>query len=569
MSKETAWSSWDEWRFVKKQFASECYDKELEAIKLVNMWKSRVRGGALPISVELTKTLIASKHKLNKTAQINNHDACLCAAMALVRFINGITDQFQTGVYAQAVQNIADKIEIPDWMVDLRHEATHGQLPSFEVLQSGINFGLGWLFRNYWEETSLKIEEDMNKFYSNALDKIKSYTVLVFEGLSSNLDKNGAETKKEKRKSNKNDYDREMLVNGLLKIVNQSNFKMVVNMLTHSDGFMVNQNKPTENNFSVKLFDEHEQKVPLIRCFSAAWKPLLESLQRKFPQFIELLIENLVTVYEKSIDQYELVSLSIALYTCASASGSCNAALLNSVSYLLKYPSDLGFRMLKMLCEDDVFEGKFKHKLIVLLSTFGRTIQSLQNRVSVNWREYLGSNQTCVMFKDAIDKVRDGSLKLVDKQGSNSSRWRRLSDQEMAILPPMGDFDYRTHLCGVLSHSRIIKIMDTDFDGTVSFQINNNSSYHNGELGRLIENLFDDNNDVNFIDDGGSSDSGSDSCATEGYNEDVDMPWFDDVEQDDVDAFKEINEKKFDSLDYASKISVDASTIDVSKVMLF
>ena len=107
------------------------------------------------------------------------------------------------------------------------------------------------------------------------------------------------------------------------------------------------------------------------------------------------------------------------------------------------------------------------------------------------------------------------------------------------------------------------------------FQVNNN----NNLLGDVIDDLFNDIDYVNLInndEDGGGDDS--DSCPTEGYNEHVDMPWFEeddvnskvqDKQKVDCESIAETKEKKFDGQDYSNKISLDASTIDVSKIMLF
>ena len=566
--KETAWSSWDEWGFVKNLFASGCLEKQIEAMEMVNMWKSRIRGGALPISVELTTTLFASKHKFQQT---NNHEACLCAAMSIVRFINGITDQFQTGAYAQAIQNIAEKIEIPDWMVDLRHEATHGHLPSFEVLQSGLNFGIDWLFKNYWEETSLKIEEEMNKFHSSVSDKINSYSLLVLDNLSSiNLEKNSPETKKEKKKSIKNDHDRDSLLNSILKIVNQRNLKIVVNILTSCDRFLIHDKRVDENGLLVQLFEEFEQKSTLMKCFATSWKLLLEALQKKFPQFIQFLVESLVANSNDSHSKSQ--SLLVALYACALASGTCKTGLAISLSHLLKRPSISCFHVLKMLCADGILDDDFKTNLMELISTFDQTIPALQNCVTIDWREYLAADKTCNLFKETIDKFQTSSVNEHDDLIDVSSRkWRLVSEHELVTLPPMGDFDYRAHLSRVRSHSRIIKMINTDFDNTVCFQVSNN----NNQLSDVIDNLFNDIDYVNLVNDDVGGDS--DSCPTEGYTEDVDMLWFDEDANDnshkkpqfDEASTVEIHEKKFEGQNYANEISLDASTIDVSKIMIF
>ena len=68
--------------------------------------------------------------------------------MKILCFVSG-----QKGVFARSVQAIADEIELPSWLVDLRHDATHSSLPSLAMLETGVNVALHWLKENYWDKT--------------------------------------------------------------------------------------------------------------------------------------------------------------------------------------------------------------------------------------------------------------------------------------------------------------------------------------------------------------------------------------------------------------------------------
>ncbi len=59
----------------------------------------------------------------------------------------------QKGIYARSIQSIAEEIGIPDWLVDIRHEATHAALPSDEILDTALDVALQWLKDEYWQET--------------------------------------------------------------------------------------------------------------------------------------------------------------------------------------------------------------------------------------------------------------------------------------------------------------------------------------------------------------------------------------------------------------------------------
>ena len=58
-------------------------------------------------------------------------------ASAIVRLVNGFVDPLQLGAYARSIASIAAQIGLPLWLVDLRHAATHEDLPSLEVLRTG------------------------------------------------------------------------------------------------------------------------------------------------------------------------------------------------------------------------------------------------------------------------------------------------------------------------------------------------------------------------------------------------------------------------------------------------
>jgi hypothetical protein len=58
-------------------------------------------------------------------------------ATALIRLVNGLVDPLQAGAYARSIFSIAAQIGLPVWLVELRHAATHEDLPSLELLRDG------------------------------------------------------------------------------------------------------------------------------------------------------------------------------------------------------------------------------------------------------------------------------------------------------------------------------------------------------------------------------------------------------------------------------------------------
>ena len=44
------------------------------------------------------------------------------------------------------------------WIVDVRHDTSHGQLPSYEVLKAAVAFCFNWIIVNYWQFEDHTIE---------------------------------------------------------------------------------------------------------------------------------------------------------------------------------------------------------------------------------------------------------------------------------------------------------------------------------------------------------------------------------------------------------------------------
>ena len=58
-------------------------------------------------------------------------------SMSFIRFVNRLIDPAQKGVYALSMTGIAETLGLPGWFIDLRHAATHDQLPALSLLRNG------------------------------------------------------------------------------------------------------------------------------------------------------------------------------------------------------------------------------------------------------------------------------------------------------------------------------------------------------------------------------------------------------------------------------------------------
>lgn len=91
----------------------------------------------LPHALESTLALLAVIQQDNAPSILSSNHLSLrhSYAAAIIRFVNGLVDPLQLGAYARSIASIAAQLGLPPWLVELRHAATHEDLPSLQLLR--------------------------------------------------------------------------------------------------------------------------------------------------------------------------------------------------------------------------------------------------------------------------------------------------------------------------------------------------------------------------------------------------------------------------------------------------
>lgn len=151
--KNVPFSSWEEWVCAKSFLFSSNENDQLSGLRLVHIWRCR---GSLPAAVESTAQLVEAKlldlgtdssRRMWQSAESTR----MILALAVLRAVNIVVEPNQQGYYAIPVAQLADKVGLPGWIVELRHDATHRHLPTLALLRSASQFLLEWFSQNYWE----------------------------------------------------------------------------------------------------------------------------------------------------------------------------------------------------------------------------------------------------------------------------------------------------------------------------------------------------------------------------------------------------------------------------------
>lgn len=152
----SAWTNREEFEEVYRELYSNDVKKQKHALGRIAVWKSRIP--RLPVAIENTAALIGAglehQHEIaaGRADWESNHKLRNLYGLALIRFINDITETKQTKFHARSVKSVASELGLPDWLVELRHNATHRQLPPLEIVSSAVQCSLNYLKECFWEK---------------------------------------------------------------------------------------------------------------------------------------------------------------------------------------------------------------------------------------------------------------------------------------------------------------------------------------------------------------------------------------------------------------------------------
>ncbi|KAI1312816.1 Las1-domain-containing protein [Xylaria venustula] len=127
--------------------------RQQQAVSRVAMWMQR---GGCPHLVESTALLMAAVlsdlHESRTKANSSSYAIRAAYSAAFSRFVTGLLDSQQDKLRKMSMYSIAKTIGLPATFVELRHQATHEQLPSLSKLRSAANNALAWIWDFYWKD---------------------------------------------------------------------------------------------------------------------------------------------------------------------------------------------------------------------------------------------------------------------------------------------------------------------------------------------------------------------------------------------------------------------------------
>ncbi|ESZ96524.1 hypothetical protein SBOR_3026 [Sclerotinia borealis F-4128] len=126
-----------------------------QAVCVISVWMQR---GNCPHLVE--SSAIITSAILNDVPENSTYCVRAAYSAAFCRFVTGLLDSHQDKRRKLSMYSIAKTIGLPATYVELRHQATHEELPSLPKLRMAARKALKWIWDFYWADLSIGEEDD-------------------------------------------------------------------------------------------------------------------------------------------------------------------------------------------------------------------------------------------------------------------------------------------------------------------------------------------------------------------------------------------------------------------------
>ncbi|VDK18991.1 unnamed protein product, partial [Anisakis simplex] len=152
-----------EWLKVKSLYRSDDLAELRYAVAILQVWRIRM-GNSMHVAAEMSElilsAIIADKESTALSAATSDSDWLstfnqrLLYSAAVIRFVNYLNELCQQKQPARtmSIKQAVSMMNVPSWVVEVRHQATHQHLPSLNILRTATNWCRDWLWSNHWQK---------------------------------------------------------------------------------------------------------------------------------------------------------------------------------------------------------------------------------------------------------------------------------------------------------------------------------------------------------------------------------------------------------------------------------
>ncbi|KAI9271508.1 Las1-like-domain-containing protein [Phascolomyces articulosus] len=265
MLRQVPWKDHDELVQVHDWLYSDSRSDMQKGVNRILAWKARQY---IPTAIESTLQFIQLRLRDCEKLSFSGEELRLTYSMAIVRLVNGSIDPMQNKARPLPVSVMAERINMPGWFVEIRHDATHGYLPSLALLQDAASQALAWIQETFWVpalRTNRKPVMDKGKLQDieKALEYYRKQCM-------------AAQLKNPKKKNEAPSRIRDNTMKRLVQIISPDDILEGLVPVLLDKGFLIPRDKSKR-----AVFEDNNISNQLIYL----WAPLLEALSEKFDDF--------------------------------------------------------------------------------------------------------------------------------------------------------------------------------------------------------------------------------------------------------------------------------------------
>ncbi|KAJ8532648.1 hypothetical protein K7X08_012571 [Anisodus acutangulus] len=372
------WISWDEWNSIRHSLFSHSSPPSVAfALQRISTWRSR---GCIPVAVDVTASIVEIQQKDPFFRKVLGGDALqseemlsMLYCMAIMRLVNGVVEKTRKKAEI-SIAEAANAIGIPRMLIDVRHEGSHRDLPSLQLVRLASTKALDWLKSYYWEPQKNVIRRDST---ANLRKEIK-HKLLEMAFCLKVKQTNSPRTLE---KCSKKQITRAM--KAILRLYTSSSSEVASVLLELMLQTVDSSNLPgdTENALTI-----HEN-VDMHNAYDD-WKPILMKLSNREPDL-------LLTLLRAALDKIETMEATTHELGANALSGNANEPLLiGQLSYLCEQIV-ANLKTLKPLTHNDLAaDGEDSSRKLSLPEA---TLQELLRKCL-----YLSSHDNYQLMKSAL-----------------------------------------------------------------------------------------------------------------------------------------------------------------------
>ncbi|VDK86438.1 unnamed protein product [Litomosoides sigmodontis] len=181
-----------EWEIVTNAYQSDNASELKHAVALIVSWKAR-SGDSVHVAADMTEMLLRAIIMDKETRnddwfKIGNVKLAYCTA--IIRFVNYVNEICQSNYKFQSIASAVSDVGIPQWVVDIRHSATHSHLPELDSLREAAKYCRNWLWEHHWSRPvaeaiglnlGIQNEDDGNEVQQEATYLIDRFMLFSFQ----------------------------------------------------------------------------------------------------------------------------------------------------------------------------------------------------------------------------------------------------------------------------------------------------------------------------------------------------------------------------------------------------